>query len=413
MAVYLLDNHIRIEDPDIKDQGSAGDTASAILRKMSAPEVGWLTDETDDVTYGHNIVMTEQGIRLAELRSRLMKPERAEYSSYIFDIYNRLQNENQWRENPYVNALKAVFRNARALSHSLKQLSTFIRDIIARMTREKDLESLTNNLLSYLGGDFIREYARLTKQQNIHIYRSFIIAKLKQMEETKQIREKMTEDCMREEAIGRQEADDRITDYFRLSRKFLQEDYDRIMHEIQHKITVYLEVAVGRARFVQNRDSNTRGYVEQTLRYLIQSTGDLGIKDMVPGEIQDLFGFETYDFINLSSVRYPGKTRTIKKGEETELFTMSEDELAEAMECQRRAAYNPYSKDQMKRYLLDQMKGADAVTTDDLPMEKQEEMLAALSAVAYGRENGFDIEPLDGYRESMNLRLRRVLIRKA
>ena len=37
--------------------------------------------------------------------------------------------------------------------------------------REESLESLTENVLEYCEGDFIREYARLTKQQNIHMYR--------------------------------------------------------------------------------------------------------------------------------------------------------------------------------------------------------------------------------------------------
>lgn len=472
VAVYLLDNHIRIEDADsgpsaaaedgrrgpeadrsgasdpvrrrktgrariredaggqgmgsVKaaegadsmpasgsgEEASAGDMASAILRKLSAPEVGWLSDEIDDMTYGHNIVMTEQGIRLAEFLEQLMKPERAEFSSYIFDIYNRLENEAQWRDNPYVNALKAVFRNARALSHALKQLSTFIRDIIARMTKEESMESLTDNILSYLGGDFIREYARLNKQQNIHIYRTVIIGKLQEMESSGAVMQKMVRGCMEEEKLQQDEARDRIADYFQLTKKFLREDYDRIMHEIQHKITVYLQIAVGRARFLQNRDPNTRGYVEQALKYLIEGTEQMGMKDLVPDDVQNLFSIETYDFINLSSLRYPGRVRQIRKSEETEYYRMTEEEMDEAMQRQREAAYNPYSRKAMKQYLDDCMHGADAITSDELPMGKKEEMLAALSAAAFGRENGFAIEPLEGYRDSGNLRLRRFLVRR-
>ena len=412
VAIYLLDNHVHIDDPDIQNEASTGDIASAILRKFSSPEVGWLTDEIDDVTYGHNIVMTEAGIRLAEFLEQLMKPERVEFSSFIFDIYNRLENENQWRDNPYVNALRAVFKNARSLSHALKQLSTFIRDIISRMTKEESMESLTENILSYLSGDFIKEYARLNKQQNIHIYRTVIIGKLQKMEDSKTIRQKLTEDCMREEDVDEAAAQNLIADYFSLTKKFLKEDYDRIMHEIQHKITVYLQVAVGRARFLQNRDPNTRGYVEQTLKYLVDQTEELGMKDLVPQDIQSLFAPETYDFINLSSLHYPGKVRTIKKSEEADYYTISDEEMTEAMQRQKEAAYNPYSKDQMKQYLQSQMKGADSITSDDLPMEREDQLLAALSSVAYGKENGFDIELLDGYRESHNLRLRRVLIKR-
>lgn len=412
VAVYLLDHHVRIDDPDIQNEASTGDAASAIIRRFASPEVGWLTDEIDDVTYGHNIVMTEAGIRLAEFLEQLMKPERVEFSSFIFDIYNRLENENQWRDHPYVNALKAVFKNARDLSHALKQLSTFIRDIISRMTREETMESLTENILSYLGGDFIREYARLNKQQNIHIYRTIIISRLQKLENSKAISQRMVQDCMKEEDLDDHAAQSLIADYFSLTRRFLKEDYDRIMHEIQHKITVYLQVAVGRARFLQNRDPNTRGYVEQTLKYLVDSTEELGMKDLVPQDIQSLFALETYDFINLSSLHYPGKARVIRKSEEAEYVTISDEEMAEAMQRQKESAYDPYSKDQMKQYLESQMKGSDSITSDQLPMERQNQLLAALSSVAYGRENGYDIELLDGYRESHHLRLRRVLIKR-
>ena len=37
------------------------------------------------------------------------------------------------------------------------------KKVIERMVREESLESLTENVLEYCEGDFIREYARLTK----------------------------------------------------------------------------------------------------------------------------------------------------------------------------------------------------------------------------------------------------------
>lgn len=60
------------------------DLTSQIIRKLSSDEVGWLEEEIDDVTFGRNIIMTEQGIMLAELLARLEKPETAEFSSYIY-----------------------------------------------------------------------------------------------------------------------------------------------------------------------------------------------------------------------------------------------------------------------------------------------------------------------------------------
>lgn len=39
------------------------------------------------------------------------------------------------------------------------------------MVNEGTFESLTENIIEYCEGSFIKEYTRLTKQQNIHVYR--------------------------------------------------------------------------------------------------------------------------------------------------------------------------------------------------------------------------------------------------
>ena len=111
-----------------------------------------------------------------------MKPEREEFSSYIFNVYNILKDPDQWENDPYINGLRAVYRNAKLLSKALKRLATFIKKIIERMVQEETMESLTENILEYCEGDFIKEYARLTKQQNIHIYRSYIRLRLEEIQ---------------------------------------------------------------------------------------------------------------------------------------------------------------------------------------------------------------------------------------
>ena len=72
---------------------------------------------------------TENGIALAEFLNRLEKPEKEEFPSYIYDKYNTLNNAEQWKENPYVNGIKNINKNARTLSKALKKLSTLVRKI--------------------------------------------------------------------------------------------------------------------------------------------------------------------------------------------------------------------------------------------------------------------------------------------
>ena len=49
------------------------------------------------------------------------------------------------------------------------------------MLHEGSLVSLTENIIKYCDGEFIREYSRLVKQQNIHLYRNFITQELERL----------------------------------------------------------------------------------------------------------------------------------------------------------------------------------------------------------------------------------------
>lgn len=107
-----------------------------------------------------------------------------------------------WRSNPYVDVLLQVNRNARMLSKALKRLSTFIRKIIERMVNEGTFESLTENIIEYCEGSFIKEYTRLTKQQNIHVYRGIIKKKLERLQSDPEIFELLVIGCAIEDEIS-------------------------------------------------------------------------------------------------------------------------------------------------------------------------------------------------------------------
>ena len=58
LAIYLLDHHIEMEEEEQNHAGQTpGDQASAILRRLSDPAVGWLEEENDEATYEKQILM--------------------------------------------------------------------------------------------------------------------------------------------------------------------------------------------------------------------------------------------------------------------------------------------------------------------------------------------------------------------
>lgn len=357
--------------------------------------------------------MTEEGILLVEFLQNLIKPEREEFSSYIFNIYNVLQNKEQWRQDPYVDALKNVYRNARLLSKSLKRLATFIKKIIERMVKEETLESLTENLLEYCDGNFIREYARLTKQQNIHIYRSFIKSRLEEMQNNPELSDLLYIGCALEEGIEEEKAREMVLDMLQATKRFLAEDYDRIMRDIKHKINIYLQIAIGRARFLRNREADMRGNVEQTIRYLVREMNQIGWREEIPAEMRGLFSLDRHEFIDTGSLRYPRKPKTIQKETVVELEEMSEEDVLRTQAAHEKEAYNPYAKEKMKEYLEAVMNKKTAISCEHLPMQGKRDLLCALSAIAYSDENGYAVQLEDGYLQVNELLLRRFSISRA
>lgn len=412
LAIYLMENHVQLEDEKLSESRNYNDMANAVIRKLSDQNVGWLEEEADDMTYEKHIVMTEAGIRLAEFLAELKKPEKEEFSSYIYTIYNTLQNEEMWKNDPYIDVLIQVNRNARMLSKSLKRLSTFIRKIIERMVNEGTFESLTENIIEYCEGSFIKEYTRLTKQQNIHVYRGIIQKQLDRLQSEPEIFELLVIGCAVEEEISEQEAEEKVTTLIQCTKRFLTDDYDRIMKDIKHKINIYLHVAVGRMRFIYNRGIDIRGSVENTIQYIIEEMQDISMKDDMPQDMNGLFLLDRNEFIDMVSLRYPRKHQQIRKTTVTEIEEMTEEQIEDARQAQKKEAYNPYSREKMKAYVEQLMGGQEFIDSAHIPLRSKNDILASLSAVAYSGENGYVVELEEGYMETEQMLLRNFTIRK-
>lgn len=383
----VLFSYDQFENRDIK---SVNDRAGDIIRNYYSS--GWLTEEIDDVTYEKSVVMTDEGVALAEFLIKLSKPQKTEYSSYVFNIYNLLKNRNQWVSDPYSLCLKPIYNDVKMLSSSLKQLSTSIRKIIEQVVKEETFESLTNNLLSYCDGSFIKEYARLVKEQNIKIYRSQIINMLTELQNDRDEYDLLLISCYDNENMDDEEAAaEMVFRYFDRIVSFLNDDYNKIMNDIQRKINIYLNLAVGRARFILDHDENTRGYVSTVIKFLLDNEDNI-IFD--PG---DLFNLYTQEFIDVYSLRYPRRRRIITEPDVTEVQIMKDEDKEKALEQYRKEAYNPFSKKAMKQFVLKTMGNKTSITAEDFQIDTKSDILSILSSAAYCEENGFELRPIDNH----------------
>jgi len=406
LAYFLSENYeeLRIEDENMSK--SFQDIASDYLRKFSSKDVGWLEEEYDDSTFEKYIVITESGILLAELLTRLERPEREEFSSYIYNIYNTLTNEEQWSDDPYVFGLKSVYRNAKDLSKSLKKMSTFIRKTIEKLIREASYESLTENIISYCEGDFIKEYSRLTKQQNIHVYRRNIIAILERMRADSEIYELMVIGCVNEEDLDECKAQEKVDNLYSGIKRFLQDDYIKIMADIKHKLNLYITLALGRLRYLKNHEVDMRGNVERTLKYILTEMKDLDLKKEVPNEMKDFMQIYQHKYIDLASIQHPRNRRQVQKQIMENVEFLSEEDIENMRKIHEQEARNPYSKKVTKAYIKSLIGNKGEISSDEIPLTSKNDLLMALSAVAYAKENGFQVEAEEGYIESNHMLLK-------
>ncbi len=399
LASFLLENHLDLSEEEIIPT-AGNEEANYVLRKFIS--VGWLEEDQDDTTFEKFIIMTDNGIALADFLQKLKKPATPEFSSYILNIYNRFNSkEYDNKQELYNFILKPTFSDAKSLSSSLKKLSTSIKKIIEKMNHEGSLESLTENIISYCDGDFIKEYSRLVHQQNIHIYRNFITRKLEELKApqyfTLLCKELLTEEKAHKNIISSMEAEEKIYEMIDSTKKFLHDDYNKIMDDIKQKINTYIHIAIARERMLRNKGLDIRGIVEQTLKILIFSQEN---EDAIqPGA---LFNIQKFEYIDQSSLMYPHKTQQILHNTESEYFELTKDELERQKYILEQESYNPYSKEEMKKYMDDLFKQNGIIDSSNFDYSNKADILKSLAAVSYAKENGYEIESDNTYIESEN-----------
>lgn len=392
LTLYLLQNHIELKEDGTEDLSAGNDQANFVIRKFVAS--GYLEEETDDTTFEKYIVMTDNGIALAEFLERLSKPRRPEYSNFILNIYNRLKYQtNEQKNEPYSLILRPAFEDAKALSSSLKKLSTSIKKIIETMLHEGSLVSLTENIIKYCDGDFIREYSRLVKQQNIHLYRNFITQELERLRS--ESFERLTDNLMAEEKITREEAEEKISEMIDSTKTFLHDDYNKIMEDIKQKINTYIRIAIARERMLRNKGFDLKGCVEQAVRLLVQND------DINEDDFKNLFRVQKNEFIDTSSIYIPRKSVSLKDNTENEYYELSDEAREKQEALLQKEADNPFSKDKMKNYFDSFPKS----TSESL--ENKDNLLSTLAAIAYAKENGWKITSCDEYVQSENFEMRK------
>ena len=148
---------------------------------------------------------------------------------------------------------------------------------------------------------------------------------------------------------------------------------------------------------LRNKGLDIRGVVEQTLRILISSENSSEKE-----ELGNLFNIQKYEYVDQSSVMYPHKSQQILHNTESDYFELSKEEIERQKYILEQESHNPYSKDQMKKYMDDLFMQNEIIDNSQFNYSNKEDILKSLAAVSYAKENGYLIETDGTYIESEN-----------
>ena len=183
-------------------------------------------------------------------------------------------------------------------------------------------------------------------------------------------------------------------------KKFLKNDYLRIIADIKHKLNLYITMALGRLRYLKNHEIDMRGHVERTLKYMLDTMTEAGLKEDLPEQMSEMIRINQNKYIDVQSIRMPQNRKRVRQRSVTEIETLTADDLHNLKIAYEKESKNPYSKKITKQYLKKLIGSRHELSSDDVPLETKEDLLMILSAVAYAEENGFKVELEDGYYET-------------
>ena len=99
---------------------------------------------------------------------------------------------------------------------------------------------------------------------------------------------------------------------------------------------------------------------------------------------------------------YPHKSQQILHNTESDYFELSKEEIERQKYILEQESHNPYSKDQMKKYMDALFMQNEIIDNSQFNYSNKEDILKSLAAVSYAKENGYFIETDGTYIESEN-----------
>ncbi len=385
-----FDDQLEFEQVFEEDEETAVNSkekANLVLRKLK--ECGWIEYETAS-DYKTMVNLKDYASTMIESFIKITRQDELEYQSLISQIHATLLNQDAYVK-PYEYIIKRVHENTEELIVGLKKLNTNIKQYIEKLTNDKPVNEVLDDLFKYQNEIGSKAFHRIKTSDHISRFRISIRENLSRILNDENIFRKAVEGYMEIEMGDKK---DRLAAEQNLRQMVLGvlrafENYDDIVKEIEEKHKKYWQSSVARAKFLISNTNNAEGKIITILKYMAQKFNmdeETNMYDEMDEEFHELFRMFPQSWLGHESVYTERITREVSPPSKLAAgIDFSDEERQEIKNRLVEKQKNKLSRKNINEYVAKLLEDKQSVVASSLPLETKRDFIKLILIYLYGK----------------------------
>ncbi|HOA32589.1 MAG: Wadjet anti-phage system protein JetA family protein [Clostridia bacterium] len=385
-----FDDQLEFEQVFEEDEETAVNSkekANLVLRKLK--DCGWIEYETAS-DYKTMVNLKDYASTMIESFIKITRQDELEYQSLISQIHATLLNQDAYVK-PYEYIIKRVHENTEELIVGLKKLNTNIKQYIEKLTNDKPVNEVLDDLFKYQNEIGSKSFHRIKTSDHISRFRISIRENLSRILNDENIFRKAVKGYMeiemgdkKDELAAEQNLRQMVLGVLRAF-----ENYDDIVKEIEEKHKKYWQSSVARAKFLISNTNNAEGKIITILKYMAQKFNmdeETNMYDEMDEEFHELFRMFPQSWLGHESVYTERITREVSPPSKLAAgIDFSDEERQEIKNRLVEKQKNKLSRKNINEYVAKLLEDKQSVVASSLPLETKRDFIKLILIYLYGK----------------------------
>ncbi|HPZ51346.1 MAG TPA: DUF5716 family protein [Clostridia bacterium] len=385
-----FDDQLEFEQVFEEDEETAVNSkekANLVLRKLK--DCGWIEYETAS-DYKTMVNLKDYASTMIESFIKITRQDELEYQSLISQIHATLLNQDAYVK-PYEYIIKRVHENTEELIVGLKKLNTNIKQYIEKLTNDKPVNEVLDDLFKYQNEIGSKAFHRIKTSDHISRFRISIRENLSRILNDENIFRKAVKGYMeiemgdkKDELAAEQNLRQMVLGVLRAF-----ENYDDIVKEIEEKHKKYWQSSVARAKFLISNTNNAEGKIITILKYMAQKFNmdeETNMYDEMDEEFHELFRMFPQSWLGHESVYTERITREVSPPSKLAAgIDFSDEERQEIKNRLVEKQKNKLSRKNINEYVAKLLEDKQSVVASSLPLETKRDFIKLILIYLYGK----------------------------